>query len=522
MLVASGMSQPTDQQCGRRVTRAHRVLRRACTLLGSYLLLSTAHCTFPEYNTPVNSGAAGAVAGAGVAANAGVGAGATSALGGGANGDGGMGGGGTDSGGTDGGGTDSGGTDGLLGGAGGEDNGQDSPECAPKQWPVDRCEAVGCVRRYPAHCYDGEMSGDEVAVDCGGGCHGCTNEACTSDDDCLSGSCLADGSGDSKSCYAPLRIQYTSHEQSPIVGNTTWSVTLLADAAVASKGYAFKDLKIRYYFDRSGIVEPLLLRSTQSNLTLQNGQSRGLSKTSWAIGRVEHVPDALYDAYVEVAFDEAGQLFPGDQLDLYQQLMTGDSGRSTFDQRINYSFAVGTDLASLHITVFYKDQLVWGLEPPPATPRSCFVRGVNLNGPAVVVNSNSWQSASQAMVTTTGSGVSQTTTPYPAISGGVATMLNTATRLQTGAELNLPTANGVYLAYLYATSPSANDAEASLLTVQGEEPDSSQAFRSQVVEGGQAWARLGPYRVDITTGKLTVGVSKGAINLAGVELWYPD
>ena len=52
--------------------------------------------------------------------------------------------------------------------------------------------------------------------------------------------------------------------------------------------------------------------------------------------------------------------------------------------------------------------------------------------------------------------------------------------------------------------------------------NSSAAFRSQATDGGQAWARLGPYRVDVTTGKVTVAVSKGAINFAGMELWYPD
>jgi hypothetical protein len=512
MLVASGMSQPTDQQCGRRVPRVDRLLRRTLAFLGGYLLLANAHCTFPEYNTPpvgaagATGAGAGAVAGAG--AGAGVGAGGTSQSGAGA--------------GDDGGGDPGGGTEGVLGGAAGaagQDGGVDLPECAPQQWPVDHCAAATCVRRYPAHCYDGKKSGDEVASDCGGGCHGCTNEACTADDDCLSGSCLVDAGA----CFAPLSIKYTSHEQSPIVGNTTWSISVLSDLAASSKGYAFKDLKVRYYFDRSGIVEPLLVRSTQSNLKLQNGQSRGLAKTSWTIQRVEHLLDAVYDAFVEVSFDEAGQLYPGDQIDLYQQLSTGDAGRSTFDQRANYSFTEATDLPWLHVTVFYKGRLVWGLEPPPANPRACFARGVNLNGPAVTVDSNPWQGASQAGVTTTGSGVSQATTPFPAVAGGIATMLNTVTRLPAGTELNVPTANGTYLAYLYATSPSqASDAEASLLTVQGEEPDSSQAFRSQTVDAAQAWARLGPYRVEISSGKLTIAVTKGAINFAGLELWYPE
>ena len=149
------------------------------------------------------------------------------------------------------------------------------------------------------------------------------------------------------------------------------------------------------------------------------------------------------------------------------------------------------------------------------------MRGVNLNGPAVTIDGNAWQSASAAQVTTTGSGVSQATVPFPAVTGGVATMLNTATRLAAGAERSLPTDNGTYLASLYATSP-GNDSDASLLTVQGVAPDSSGAFRPQASDGGQAWSRLGPYRVDVTTGKVTIAVTKGALNFAGIELWYPD
>jgi len=126
-------------------------------------------------------------------------------------------------------------------------------------------------------------------------------------------------------------------------------------------------------------------------------------------------------------------------------------------------------------------------------------------------------------VTTTGSLVNQPTMPFPAVTGGAASMLDTATRLPAGTELNLPTSNGTYLVYLYAISPSSpSDAEASLLTVQGVAPDSSAAFRSQASNGEQPWARLGPYRVSVTNGKLTVGVTKGAINFAGVELWYPQ
>jgi hypothetical protein len=256
-------------------------------------------------------------------------------------------------------------------------------------------------------------------------------------------------------------------------------------------------------------------------LTLMNGQARSLSETTWTIERVESLPDGAYDAFIEVGFGDPGQLFPGDRIDLYQQMLTGDPAASSFDQRANYSFTDQTDSAWNHVTVFDADHLVWGLEPRPANPRACFARAVNLNGPALVVGGHAFQSAAQAGVVTSGAGVSQGGAPFPVVSGTLATMLQTATRLQSGDELSLPVDNGTYLAYAYATSPS-NDATASVFTLQGVEPDLGSKFRSQGADGGQAWSRLGPFRVDVADGKLTLGVTSGTVSFTGIELWYPD
>ena len=468
---------------------------RLGVLLGAYLALASARCTFPEYNygdapTPGQGGAVGGGSG-GIGAVSGGGSGATPG----------------------------GGTGATLGGLGGAEDVGGAPECAPEQWPVEHC-ASGCLRRYADHCYDGELSGDERAIDCGGSCQRCTREACTTKADCLSGQCVANAAGET-SCFAPLTISLTHHELNTTVGSTAWSVTLVNDQPEGGQAYNFKQLKLRYYFSRTGIVEPLLVRATQSNLQLANGQSQALNQTLWSVQRFEDATDTVYDAYVEVGFGESGQLFPGDSVALYQQMLTGDPASSTFDQRANYSFTELTEDPSLHLAIFYRDQLIWGLEPRPAAPRACFASAVNLNGPALVVAGNAWRSAQDAAITTTGTGVSQAGTPFPAVSGTAATLLQTATRLDAGKELTLPTDNGSYLVYLYATSP-ASDAAPSTFTVQGVEPEISSKFRAQAADGGQVWARLGPYRVDVTKGKVTVGVTSGSITFAGIELWYPQ
>lgn len=475
--------------------------------LGGVLLLATARCTFPEYETaPSSGGTSAAEAGVGATSNAG------SALGGaGARG-------GAETGGTsilpaDGGGGVAGASEPTGGSAG-------DPECAAEQFPVEHC-APGCLQRYPDHCYDGTQSSDELDVDCGGSCQRCTNEKCLVDSDCLSGKCAPDANAELH-CYAPLGLLYTAHELNPSVSTTAWSLKLTNNEAPGGKRFAFKGIKLRYYFERAAAVEPLLMPATQSNLRLAEGQTQELSKTTWTIERTEAVPGVVYDAYVEVGFDDAGEFFPGDSIDLYQQLLTGDPSSSNFDQRAHYSYGKSNEAPSLHIAVLYAGQLVWGLEPRPANPRSCFYRGVNLNGPAVTVNDNAWQSSTQANVAPGGgSGVSQSTTLFPPATSGLSTMMQTAYRLNAGAELGVPTDNGTYLMFFYAVSP-GNDGTPSRFTVQGVEPTGPSKFRSQAAAGGQAWARIGPFRVNVTDGNVRLGVSAGSIDVAGLELWYPD
>jgi hypothetical protein len=491
------MSQPTRQKCARGGTLSGAEARFT-RLLGVALALVTAHCTFPEYDTHLAAG--GSSSGATVVAGSGGNAAAAQA-GTGAEPLGGM-------------------ADNLVGGAGVAGDATPvggSSQCVGEQWPVAQCSG-GCLERYPEHCYDDELSGDEVDVDCGGGCQACTNELCKTAADCMSGTCVAEASGVS-SCYAPLSLTFTAHEHSASVGSTAYTLVVQNEESAGGLNFSFKDLKIRYYFERSGIVEPLIVRATQSILQLASGESRELQNTTWTIVRTEDAADTVYDGYVEVGLGESGKLFPGDHFQLYQQMLTGDPASSSFDQRANYSFTDNDGSAWLHVTMLYKGKLIWGLEPRPSNPRACFVRGVNLNGPALTVDGNAWQGAADAAISTNGSGITVSDAPFPLVTGSAASVLSTATKLQAGNELSLPTENGAYFAYLWAMSTS-NDAAPSTFTVQGVEADITSKFRSQSTDGGQVWARMGPFRVQVLTGKVTLGVTSGAVNFAGMELWY--
>lgn len=493
----------------RRERRRRLLTTRSPRLLAALLMLWTLQCGFPNYELAVApvAGAAGSGTAGGGTGGGGAQAGTPIA--------------GSNPGGT-GGDHAAGGAAGAVdaAGAGGSAEGG-APECPGEQWPIERCPA-GCLTRYPDHCYDGVSGDGEIAVDCGAECQPCTLGACVEATDCLSGECA--GSGDGTLCEAPLRLGYQASEQSAIVGTTAWTMFLTNSESSGGRSFNLRDLEVRYYLDRNAVTEPILLRATQSNLHQASGESLELKQTSWLVERLED-GDVAYNAYVSLKFGDPGQLAAGDYVRLYQQMTTGDPGSSTFDQRANYSFVATPDdqpIESLRISVFHRGELVWGLEPRPSRPRACFVRGINLNGPELAdVSGHDWQSSQQAGLTTTGSAATLSGPPHPAASGALATTLATATRLQAGQSLALPTDNGQYLVYLYAVS-AGNDGQVGVLTVQGKEYENSSRYRGQMVDGGYAWARLGPYRVDVTADKLEVAVSSGALHFSGIELWYPE
>lgn len=483
-----------------------RMRTRRLTLLCLFSLLGSARCTFPDYD--VNRGAGGAPAAGSAGTGAGVG-GATAGTTGGAQG----------------------GFSGSAGhagsepvpvagsGDGGEPTSGGAPACSGEQWPVNHCPD-SCLERYPAHCYDGDENADETSIDCGGSCQGCSYETCEHDDDCLSGSCLG-SADDGLACHAPLRVGITPRDTERSVGTTSFRLDIRNTEPDAGADFALKDLKLRYYLASSGIVEPLLIDSTQSNQRLAAGGSRELPLTSWSIQHGEATSDAQYDAYLEVSFADSGRVAPGDAVELYQRLSTGYTGSSNFDQLANYSFKDAADPQWLRVTLYYRDQLIWGLEPRPQNPRACFARAVKLGGPAVNIAGNDWQSASDADLTSSGATVTQSVASFPATKGEMAKLLGSGTRLDAGQTLAFPVADDTYLLYLYAIS-SATDGGPNLFTLQGSHPESSAGFRAQLINNAGAWARLGPYRVNVTTGKLTLAVTAGAVTFAGIELWYPD
>jgi hypothetical protein len=496
----------------KRSERACRLRRgygaRPTAALGWLLALWSAHCAFPNYVAlPEATGATaggGSDATGGTTTSAGVPSGASTSLGGGVLAEGGEGG--------------AGGAVGEGGAAGLGEGG--SGECPGEQWPVNLCPST-CLQRYPDHCYDDETNDaqGEVGRNCGGPCQGCSVAACEQSSDCLSGVCAAGAAG--MGCASPLTVSIDPRERNSNVARTAWWLTLLNEE-LAGQTFLLEDLELRYYFDRNAVVEPIVVAATQADLYPANAESRELQGTSWLVERIEDSPDAPYNAYVAIRFEDSGQFSPGDRIETRQQVATGDPASSFFEQLADYSFPGVPSANWLRVTVFYRGKLLWGLEPRSVNPRACFARAVNLNGPSLTnVNGQRWQSAADAGVSTTGSPSSHDDVLYPVTGAGLTTALRTTTRLLAGQSLELPTDNAEYLVHLYAVS-TPNGGTLGELTLQGQSFTNSTRFNAQVVEGGYAWSRLGPYRVEVTTGSLDLAVTSGSIHFAGIELWYPQ
>ena len=59
---------------------------------------------------------------------------------------------------------------------------------------LNLADSVNCIIMFRTSltCYDGQLDGDETAIDCGGSCAGCgLNSNCLRRDDCGEGTCQA-------------------------------------------------------------------------------------------------------------------------------------------------------------------------------------------------------------------------------------------------------------------------------------------------------------------------------------------
>jgi hypothetical protein len=150
-----------------------------------------------------------------------------------------------------------------------------------------------------------------------------------------------------------------------------------------------------------------------------------------------------------------------------------------------------------------------------------FLRGINLNGPAVVIDGRAWEAGIGAPdLTSTGKlFANQRVALKPPTDAARAEMIRSS--IWGGGKIDVVVSNlpaGPYQVFLYVWED--NQDEQFDLLVNG-------AVVMAKFHSGSAgmWKRLGPWRTSSKDGKITLsarGASHGASNLSGLEIWSGD
>ncbi|MBX3081783.1 MAG: cellulase family glycosylhydrolase [Anaerolineae bacterium] len=164
------------------------------------------------------------------------------------------------------------------------------------------------------------------------------------------------------------------------------------------------------------------------------------------------------------------------------------------------------------------------LIPPPATGtvpagESSFYRGINLGGGAMTVGSHAWEASASAPNFTLKSGTAQACNPFapvlPAPDTATSDMLKCYVEHWSHSLALSAVPNASYDVYVYTwqdwSQPSPGTAN---FSVNGAAMQ-TYALSSQAGH----WDKLGPWRVTVTNGSLTVTTNGNNIKLSGVEVW---
>jgi hypothetical protein len=154
--------------------------------------------------------------------------------------------------------------------------------------------------------------------------------------------------------------------------------------------------------------------------------------------------------------------------------------------------------------------------PPTSGGASSFFRAINLNGPALVIDGNSWEGSTAANYS-----ISGMTFCNPWVALVPTTDTNRAQMIQCSVQHwahNLVLSGvpaGTYQVYLYIWMDWANPRPDSFnVQVEGLTVDSG--IR---VSGLGEWRRIGPYQSSIVDGTLNLTTTGGVANLSGVEVY---
>ncbi len=158
-----------------------------------------------------------------------------------------------------------------------------------------------------------------------------------------------------------------------------------------------------------------------------------------------------------------------------------------------------------------------GIAPTEAQDSTAtFYRGINLNGPALVIDGHQWEAGDAENVHCNASAFENADIPLkPATDPNRARMIRSS---RWGQEIDVElrsVPSGVYQVFLYNWED--NDSERFFVKLNGKMvlPDHNSGNAGE-------WKRLGPWRIVIRDGNLKISAGGGAANLSGLEVWSGD
>ncbi len=168
---------------------------------------------------------------------------------------------------------------------------------------------------------------------------------------------------------------------------------------------------------------------------------------------------------------------------------------------IRYSFSLITVLICIATVVSAADQ------------SPTFYRGINLNGPAIVIDGQQWEAGDAENLRSDANAFENQNVPLsPKTDPSRATMIRSSRWGQAIDIELLHVPAATYQVFLYVWED--NDPETYSILLN--EKTVRNAFLSG--NAGQ-WKRLGPWRTSVTDGVLKVSARGGAANFSGIEVW---
>ena len=146
-------------------------------------------------------------------------------------------------------------------------------------------------------------------------------------------------------------------------------------------------------------------------------------------------------------------------------------------------------------------------------PQPMFYRGINLNGPAIVIDGKQWEADHAPNVRIDAMAFENQKVPLkPVADSSRATMIRSSRwGSKTSFEFqNVP--QGIYQVFAYVWEDNNPEKYSILLN--------DKAVLNDFLSGpAGSWKRLGPWKVTVDDGKLKLSSSGGAANFSGIEIW---